>query len=261
MATGAKVKVLVSVGQPQVVYTNGKDILRLNGATACQARPGGHLAGRRGRPDLDRRRQLVAYTADGRVMLKDLTKKNSSPVPLTPEGERYADLAWAPTADVNLIAMRDDPDDGDSDLCLANVKSDETDITLQERAVVHDHPRAALGPGRALDPRRSASSCPRQGDFGIVRWRVKSGKPAFSPDLADWTNGRFLTDTDTPDKGVLDAEVSPDGKRLALISNQGSSAFQLWLADDPAGLRAVERQADRRCGPARCRGAATARSC
>ena len=71
------------------------------------------------------------------------------------------------------------------------------------------------------------------GNFGIVRWRVKSGKPAFSPDLADWTNGRFLTDTDTPNKGVLDAAVSPDGKRLALISNQGSSAFQLWLADDP----------------------------
>ena len=65
-------------------------------------------------------------------MLKDLTKKNAAPVPLTPEGERYADLAWAPTADVNLIAMRDDPEDGSSDLCLANVKGDETDITCKE---------------------------------------------------------------------------------------------------------------------------------
>ena len=66
-----------------------------------------------------------------------------------------------------------------------------------------------------------------------MRWRVKNGKPAFSPDLADWSSGKFLTDTDTPGKGVLDAEVSPDGKRLALISNEGSKAYQLWLADDP----------------------------
>ena len=47
---------------------------------------------------------------------------------------------------------------------------------------------------------------------------------------------------------MLDAEVSPDGKRLALISNQGSNAYQLWLADDPRGLRAVERQADAGAG-------------
>ena len=62
---------------------------------------------------------------------------------------------------------------------------------------------------------------------------MKKGKPAFSPDVADWNKGRFLTDLDTPGKGVLDAEVSPDGKRLALVSNQGSSAFRLWIADDP----------------------------
>ena len=66
-------------------------------------------------------------------MLKDLTKKNASPVPLTPEGERYADLAWAPTADVNVIAMRDDPERR-----LARTSawptssSDETDITCKE---------------------------------------------------------------------------------------------------------------------------------
>ena len=42
-----------------------------------------------------------------------------------------------------------------------------------------------------------------------------------------------MSDIDKPGKGVLDAAISPDGKRLALVSNQGSSFFQLWLADDP----------------------------
>jgi dipeptidyl aminopeptidase/acylaminoacyl peptidase len=66
-----------------------------------------------------------------------------------------------------------------------------------------------------------------------VRWRVKKDKPAFSENADDWNKGRFLTDLDTPGKGVLDAEVSPDGKKLALVSNQGASAFRLWIADDP----------------------------
>jgi hypothetical protein len=38
---------------------------------------------------------------------------------------------------------------------------------------------------------------------------------------------------DNPYKGVLDAEVSPNGKRLALVSNLGSSFYRVWLADDP----------------------------
>jgi beta-lactam-binding protein with PASTA domain len=233
VANGAKVRVLVSVGQPQVVYTNGKDILRLNGATGAKLDPVATGPSVEIDPTWGADGEHVAYTDDGRVMLKDLTKKNSSPVPLTPAGDKFADLAWAPTADVNLIAMRSDTEDGDFDLCLANVKSDATDVScLKEPSftiirALHwgKDGRSILGLGVKL-PQGS-------GQFGIVRWRVKQDKPAFSPDTADWTKGRFLTDTDTPEKGVLDAEVSPDGKRLALISNQGTKAFQLWLADDP----------------------------
>jgi dipeptidyl aminopeptidase/acylaminoacyl peptidase len=66
--------------------------------------------------------------------------------------------------------------------------------------------------------------------FGIVRWKVKQGKPAFSSDPADWGHGNFLTDISTPGKGVLDAAISPDGESLALVSNLGSSFYQLWFA-------------------------------
>ena len=92
----------------------------------------------------------------------------------------------------------------------------------------------ALGARTAARSSASGVKLPAgTGVFGIVRWKVKKDKPAFSADTADWNKGRFLTDLDTPGKGVLDAEVSPDGKRLALVSNQGSSAFRLWIADDP----------------------------
>ena len=79
---------------------------------------------------------------------------------------------------------------------------------------------------------------------------MKNGKPAFSSDTADWNKGRFLTDLDTPGKGVLDAEVSPDGKQLALVSNQGASAFRLWIADDPEDF-AMSSAKQTPCAPAR----------
>jgi Tol biopolymer transport system component len=63
--------------------------------------------------------------------------------------------------------------------------------------------------------------------FGMARWRSK--KP-FSPDPEDWGRGRIVTDTTKSDEGVYDAALSPDGKRLALVSNQGGGPFQLYLA-------------------------------
>jgi len=186
------------------------------------------------------------------VLLADLTKKNSSAVELTPEGREFSDLAWAPTGDRNMLAMdeikRDDQDNiTDTNLCLALIQK-ETEVNCIKEpdfsVIRHIHwgtdGRSILGVGV-----KSGGG----GEFGIVRWKVKDGKPAFSADTADWSKGHFLTDTDTPEKGVLDAEVSPDGKRLALISNQGSSAFRLWLADDPNdfALSSAKQTAVRGC--------------
>ena len=49
---------------------------------------------------------------------------------------------------------------------------------------------------------------------------------------------------------MLDAAISPDGKRLAMVSNQGSSSFRLLLSDDDTGdflLRARKRTQVRAC--------------
>ena len=117
----------------------------------------------------------------------------------------------------------------------ADVKADGTDISCLKEpsfAVIR-----VICTGRRTGARCSASASRPRSGHGQLRHRAldasRSDKPAFSPDTADWNKGRFLTDIDTPGKGVLDAEVSPDGKRLALVSNQGSAAFRLWLADDP----------------------------
>jgi beta-lactam-binding protein with PASTA domain len=133
VAAKSKVTLIVSVGQPQVVYTNGKNILRLNGANGKQFDPVATSPTDEDNPTWAADGEHVAYTADGRVMLKDLTKKNSAAVPLTPSGREFSDLAWAPTADTNVIAMDEifreaDGSIKDTDLCFAAVKSDATDI-------------------------------------------------------------------------------------------------------------------------------------
>jgi WD40 repeat protein len=169
-------------------------------------------------------------------MLKNLEDKNAAAVPLTKAGEQFENLAWAPSADLNLIAMNDfkGDDNPDTDLCLANVTSEATNVSCKPEPdfsiirALHWAPdgRSILGVGVKLP----AAATPT---FGIVRWRVKQDKPAFSPDVADWNSGKFVTDIDKPGKGVLDAAISPDGKRLALVSNLGSAAFRVWLDDDP----------------------------
>jgi dipeptidyl aminopeptidase/acylaminoacyl peptidase len=122
--------------------------------------------------------------------------------------------------------------DKDDELCLARITQDPT-ITPQ----CFSEPDFSVT--RAIHRSRNGRSILAFGvkndfsGFGMVRWIVKKDKKAFSVDPGDWNGGHFITSLATKGKGVLDAQVSPDGKKLAIVSNQGSSAFRLWIADDP----------------------------
>jgi WD40 repeat protein len=170
----------------------------------------------------------VAYTGDGEIFLKDITKKDAPSIPLPHGSDKYENLAWAPTADVNLLAMTQtigNPDDNNTDLCLGVITNNPIAVKC------FDEPSFSVTRALHWSPVGVGVKNPvGSGIFGIVRWKVKANKPAFSPDPADWSRGHFVTDISTPSKGVLDAAISPDGKQLALISNLGSSFFRLWLA-------------------------------
>jgi beta-lactam-binding protein with PASTA domain len=235
VAKGAHVKLLVSVGQPHVIFSNGKDIKQIDGATGKPLDPVADGPQAESQPTYSADATHVAYVADGRIMLEDLTKKNAAAVPLTPAGDFYSDLAWAPTADVNALAMsktNGDPATAtDSDLCLAQITKDplapkcfaEPDFSVSRAVHWAPNGRSILAFGLKND----ASA------FGMVRWRLRSGKPAFSTDPADWGKGHFVTDLSQKGKGAIDAEISPDGKQLAVVANFGTGAFRLWLAKDP----------------------------
>ena len=170
---------------------------------------------------------LIAYSGSGRVFISDQTKPDEPAVPVTQQGQKFNDLAFAPTVDINLLAMLQDKSPGkdnkDQDLCLMQVAKDpqppkcipDSGINLEK--VVRWAPD-----GKAI----FAFGVKQAGTFGMVRYTSK--KP-FSPDPNDWGKGKFVTDISQPDKGVLDFAISPDGKRMAAVANFDSDAFQLYL--------------------------------
>jgi len=241
---GTKVLLLVSAGSPSLAFDNDKDILRVNGASGEKLDPVAKGPGLEKDPAFSADGSRVAYVRDGRVFLADLEKPDEPADELTGEGEEFADLAWAPTADADVLAMGK-VSENDRDLCLGRITSDgltpqcltEPDVTIG--GAIHWAPN-----GKSL--LAGGVSNTEQGVFGVVQWKTKH---AFSSDPADWSKGKFVSDTSKPNEGLKEAALSPDGKRLALIAKIGNGPFELVLAKPgdfqldkakPTGVRACK---------------------
>jgi hypothetical protein len=174
----------------------------------------------------------VAYTADNRLFLADISKPGQSPTPLSAAGESFADPAFAPTPDAQVLAaakLNSPANRNDTDLCIGRVTPD----GYQPQCIVDKR----FGVGNAhWSPDGRSILVPAVGDkgFGIVRYR--SSVP-FSARASDWGKGHFVTPLDPDGRvGVIDAAISPDGKHLAAVANLDTSEFRLYLTK-PDDLR------------------------
>ena len=247
LAEGAKIKLLVSAGFPDLAYDDGKNILLANGANGKRLPSVAKSPLEETDPSYSFDGSRIAYSAGRRVFIKDLTKPKETPLPVTKAGEQYNDIAWAPTVDLNLLAMFRDESP-------AGKKNENQDLCLLQVTKQLDPPQCIDEPGlNVLKTVRWApngkaifalGSTPE--GFGIVRYKSKK---AFSPDAKDWGKGKFVTDTKQLGKGVIDWSISPDGKRAAMVANFESAAYQLYIGKPndfflaeakPQGVRACK---------------------
>jgi beta-lactam-binding protein with PASTA domain len=221
---GETVTMIVAAGAPELAFDNDRDILRVDSGTGKKLEPIATGTQQEKDPAWSPDGSAVAFTSDGQVLLSNRDRPNAAPFPLTPDGRRYSDLAWAPTGDRNVIAMFR-VTDTTSDLCLGLVRprramrvrcKEETDFDLARTMSWSADGRTILAFGF-----KDLST------FGMVRWTTK--RP-FSPNPDDWSAGEFVTDMSQPNAGVLDARLSPDGKRLAVVALNPSGQSRLFLA-------------------------------
>jgi beta-lactam-binding protein with PASTA domain len=220
---GSTVRVFVSAGFPQLAFDDGKDVLLANGVDGKQLDPIAKGSQDEHDPAFSPDAGAVAFTSDGQVFLSNRAKPDDPPRALTEQGERFSDLAWAPTTDANVLAMAKKSDTA-SDLCFGLIGADgmetrckdEPETIIERKINWAPDGKSILAWGFKADTT----------EFGMVEWKTK--KP-FSANPDDYSKGEIVTDTTKPGEGVLDAAISPDGKQMAVVNLGGNGRAELFM--------------------------------
>lgn len=228
VAKGAQVDLLVSSGSPHLSYDDGHSIHVIDPTTG---KPAGTLPAGAG-PDVEASwspdgTHLVVSEA-GRLVL-DQPGAAKAPFQMTPPTPGVEDLnpAFAPTTKALIVAFIQ-RSAGGAKLCFATIGP------FALNADCTAAPGWDLGGQVNWSPDGSTilvlGTRNHGMNFGLIAF---TSNVPFSTHAADWGHGTLQTNASVAGQGVFAGAFSPDGKRVALVSNLGSSDFHLYIV--PAG--------------------------
>ena len=237
-AKGAKVSMLVAAAFPRMAYDANGNIALADTGSGDRVSPA--VAKQPGILEKDPTwapgNQSIVYTAGGRLFSVAPPGKagRGKARALRPASEQYADPSFAPLAAGRILAVSRVNPDGDRDLCLGAAEGAFKPHCIAEAGFTIGFAHWSPDGKTILAPAQSAKGP------GILRY---TSKRPFSTRPSDWGKGEFVTRR-SPGKGVIDAAISPNGKRLAAIARLDTEVAQLYLTTpDDLGLeqaKAVE---------------------
>ena len=221
---GSKVTVLVSAGFPDLSYDNGTSVQVVNGATGKPALKVPPAQGQEEASWSIDGSHLVYRQGNGLELLA-AGKSGAQPIALTGTEANAHDPSFAPTTKANILAYIEQHGSS-SQLCFATVGP----YVLAPSCT--SHPGWELGRQVVWAPDGSSIlvfgvQAGHPGTFGLIEF--VSNVP-FATQASNWGHGTLVTDDSTLNKGTIAGVFSPNGKKIALISNIAGGGFQLYLA-------------------------------
>jgi beta-lactam-binding protein with PASTA domain len=229
---GQTVELVVSAGYPEIVYSDGKHILTMNGGTGKGQQVIAKGSGVEDEPTWQPKGSLIAFRRGpdqdhGAIWMVDTSKGASSGHRMTagPDDRRPA---FSPDGKVIAFIRRTPTSSGgvDGDLCFVRTTS-----TLHQGSCIKDPAfnvdRPAWSPdGRAILVVVTDPTDQNQTELG----EYTSATP-FSSSPVDWQWQGLITDKmhgKKPGEGVLYAAFAPDGKQVAIVANWGATDLSLF---------------------------------
>jgi beta-lactam-binding protein with PASTA domain len=226
---GAQVDLLVSSGSPHLSYDDGRAVHVVDPTTG---KPAGNVPAGAG-PDVEASWSPdgthLVVSEGGRLVLDQPSASGAAPFPLTPPTPGVEDLnpAFAPTTKALIVAFIQ-RSAGGAKLCFATIGR------FALNADCTGAPGWDLGGQVDWSPDGSTilvlGTRNHGANFGLLAF---TSNVPFSTHAADWGHGTLQTNASVAGQGVFAGAFSPDGKRMALVSNLGSSDFHLYVV--PAG--------------------------